>query len=271
MNSPVQKVWMKVNKNAPCQRCKKPDWCTYSQDSICCMRVQSDKPSKNGGWMHNRDDSHDEYLPSIKPEPQVTIDAHAMWKEWLPFTENSRLKGFANKLGVEPLALKYLGCVWAAPYNAWAFPMRDARGRIVGIRLRSEDGDKWAVKGSRAGCFFTTKLYMKETLFIVEGPTDCAAAMSMELTVIGRPSCLGCEIQIYEYIRLNKVREAVIVADNDAPGLRGAEKLQASMKVPSCIWIPPSKDIREFYSLGGDVQTIEAMIRNLVWHTLKIN
>jgi len=230
------------------------------------MRVQSNKDLKNGGWLHK---ASEEFFPKyekpIREEPEIQIDAGGMWKEWVPGTKPSMLRRFGEKLGVEALALSFLGCVWSAPNDAWAFPMRDANKKIIGIRLRSEAGDKWAVKGSKAGCFYTTKLPVGKTLYVLEGPTDTAAGITLGLTAIGRPSCLGCEAQVVEYVRLNKISEVVVCSDNDAPGLRGAEKLQAALKVPSCIWVPPCKDLREFLSLGGDAQMIDSMIRNLIW------
>lgn len=218
-----------------------------------------------GGWIHKMSDDLPKYIAPLKVEPEVVIDAGAMWKEWSLSTTSDRLKTFAHKLGVETLALSFLGCVWAPPHHAWAFPMRDPHKRIVGIRLRSESGDKWAVKGSRVGCFYTSKLSINKVLYVLEGPTDTAAALTLGLTAIGRPSCLGCESQVNDYVRLNKIVEVVIVADNDAPGLRGAEKLQASLRVPSCLWIPPVKDLREFAASGGDAVMIQSMIKNLIW------
>lgn len=42
----------RVSKNNPCPICGKPDWCAYNSIVAVCMRIQSDKPSQNGGWVH---------------------------------------------------------------------------------------------------------------------------------------------------------------------------------------------------------------------------
>ena len=42
----------RVSKSHPCPVCKKPDWCRVFGDGwVECMRVQSDRPAKSGGWM----------------------------------------------------------------------------------------------------------------------------------------------------------------------------------------------------------------------------
>jgi hypothetical protein len=45
---------IRVKKGYPCPICGKSDWCGYSEDEkiAICMRIESDYPSKNGGWIH---------------------------------------------------------------------------------------------------------------------------------------------------------------------------------------------------------------------------
>ena len=42
----------RVSKADPCPQCGKPDWCTVGDYGVVCMRVQSAKAVKNGGWFH---------------------------------------------------------------------------------------------------------------------------------------------------------------------------------------------------------------------------
>src|SRR6185295_4140079 len=98
------------------------------------------------------------------------------------------LSTFAATLGVKSEALEALGCAWAEPYRAWAFPMRNGDRNVIGIRLRNDAGHKWAVKGSKQG-LFSPSYPASQTGFICEGPTDTAAALSIGLWAIGRPSC----------------------------------------------------------------------------------
>jgi 5S rRNA maturation endonuclease (ribonuclease M5) len=224
---------------------------------------------KNGGWLHLMKSVVPVYVPPIKKEPEVVIDAQGMWKLWSDRTPVDRLKSFSQKIGVEAVALIMIGCVWAAPHNAWAFPMHDENQKIIGIRLRNEAGDKWAVKGSRSGVFMpknTIQPAMNHRIFVVEGATDTAAVLSLNFPVIGRPSCLGCEDMINRIIAKNKIKEVVIISDNDGPGQQGAKKLQSTLKVSSCIWTPSTKDVREFVNHGGTRELVEYEIKNLIWN-----
>lgn len=205
--------------------------------------------------------------PIRKAIEDKPIDARGIWQRWFDATEFGYMDAFGILLGVDTDALRSIGCAWAEPHNAWAFPMKDAGGKVIGIRLRNMQGHKWAVKGSRQGLFIPTDYPFGSdgTLWICEGPTDLAAALTLGLVAIARPACLGQETMLIEYIRAQRVKRVVIVTDNDDPGLRGAAKLQGSLPVLSCVWIPPCKDIREFLNRGGDRRMIEASISDLVW------
>ena len=176
------------------------------------------------------------------------------------------LDGLAMSLGVDADCLRAIGCAWSS-YNAWAFPMRDSSGRVIGIRLRNSDGHKWAVKGSKSGLFIPSDYsrIADRTCYLLEGPTDLAAAMTIGLRAIGRAACLGQENLILDYVARNRIDRLVIVTDNDEPGLRGAEKLQSTLSIHSCIWVPPAKDMREFVNLGGNYNTMQACLKDLVW------
>jgi len=50
--SPQPTVWKRVSRAIPCSVCGKPDWCTYTGSSACCMRIESLRPLRNGGWLH---------------------------------------------------------------------------------------------------------------------------------------------------------------------------------------------------------------------------
>lgn len=206
-------------------------------------------------------------LPKPKPEPRPIIhNPLALYKGWERETDPQHLDGFAMSLGVDTDALRAIGCAWAR--TAWAFPMRDDHKSVIGIRLRGEDGKKWAIKGSRQGLFIPTDYpYCVDdgTMYIVEGPTDLAAAMTIGLYAIGRPSCLGQEPMIKSYLQNTKVRRIVIVSDNDTPGLTGARRLQQHLARYSCVFTPPTKDMREYVQRGGTAMMIEASTRDLIW------
>jgi hypothetical protein len=260
----MRATWIRVTKKKPCAICGRGDWCTASPEIglALCMRVQSDRPSNNsmGGWLHKIGEPIHSYVPPKKSiEPQV--DFQELLKRWQDRTDHFHLDGFAMSLGVNTDALFSLGCAWSG--QAWAFPMRNSE-KVCGIRLRNDSGQKWAVKGSKQGLFIPD-VEAQKTLYVLEGPTDTAAALSVGLYAIGRPSCLGCEEEIVKFIRQERINRAVIVTDNDLPGLRGAAKLSKTLPVMSCVWTPFGKDMREFVQRGGDRRIVETLIKDLVW------
>lgn len=259
--------WYRVNKKRPCAICRRTDWCTYTDNAACCMRVKSDRAMRNGGYLHRTSEPAPYIAPVRKAIEDKPIDARGMWQRWLRQTDHYHLDGFGMTLGVDTECLRAIGCAWST-FNAWAFPMREANGNVIGIRLRNNEGAKWAVKGSKAGLFIPDQysFISDRVAYLVEGPTDLAAAMTIGLRAFGRSACLGQEQMILNYIAREKIDRLVIVTDNDEPGLRGAEKLQSMLSILSCVWIPPTKDIREFVNLGGDYQTMQSILKDLVWH-----
>jgi hypothetical protein len=285
--------WYRVNKKRRCKICGRADWCGYLEDVSICMRVESAEPTRNGGWLHRAGpiplNSPARLLPignkvarpvrstvaeKLRPiglipssESQARElappDLKSLWQRWSTASDFRMVDGLAMTLGVEIESLNAIGCVWNG--QAWGFPMKDEKGELIGIRLRSTTGQKWAVKGSRQGLFIPELERRTTTLFIVEGPTDLAASLTLGLAAIGRPSCLGCEVMITDYIRNTHVRRVVIVSDNDEAGLRGAAKLQKFLPVLSSVWTPPTNDIREFLNAGGKRVLIESCINDLVW------
>jgi hypothetical protein len=256
----------RVSKSHPCPICKKPDWCRVFADGwVECMRVESDRRAKSGGWMHCQ--------RQLSPSPRLqvasrytappTINATKMIREWQATTSQAALEEFAEELGLSAVVLKSVGTAWAAPHQAWAFPMCDGYGNMVGIRLRNQHG-KFAVRGSRQGIFGSTAP-AKPWLYVCEGPTDTAAAVQLGLFAVGRPNCCcgGPEIRIFA--RRHDCQRVVIVSDNDKPGLDGARKVGGELRLPFAIYVPPAKDLREFVRLGGTRGMIENTLKGTVW------
>ena len=258
----------RVTKQQPCPVCKKPDWCRVFADGWAeCMRVQSDKPAKSGGWMHWQGQlppvSRSAATPRCKPTP--TINATRMMREWVAATSPAELDAFAASLGVSAASLTAVGAAWAASHSAWAFPMCDGYGNVVGVRLRNERG-KFAVRGSRQGIFLAS-VPAQKTLFVCEGPTDTAAAVDLGLFAVGRPNCCCGGPEIKVYARRLDVARVVVISDNDKPGLDGARKVGGELKLPFAIYVPPAKDIREFVRLGGTRAMIENTLKGTLWQS----
>ena len=264
--------YTRVSKTHPCPICKHGDWCRVFADGwVECMRVQSDRPAKSGGWMHSqRELSPGRLTPRVpRSAPTPTINATKMMREWLAATSATALAEFASLLGVSTSSLASVGAAWAASHSAWAFPMYDGYGEIVGIRLRTEHG-KFAVRGSRQGIFTsaecgTRSAEWRKTLFVCEGPTDTAAAVELGLFAVGRPNCCCGGPEVKMFARRRAVSRVVIISDNDKPGLDGARKVGAELKLPFAVYVPPAKDVREFVRLGGTRAMIENTLKGTLW------
>ncbi len=55
----------RVTRRSPCKVCHKPDYCgAFDDGAAICMRVRSDKSTRNGGWLHTFGDT---YVAPAKP------------------------------------------------------------------------------------------------------------------------------------------------------------------------------------------------------------
>jgi len=266
--------WIRVKRNKPCPICERPDWCSVSEDVavVCCMRVESSKPCKSGGWFHNLKEPI-RYKPTPKKTKSVPVRDFAALAD--QYIENIRnIDKLAEELGVSIRSLERLEVGWNGNVT---FPMRDGRERIIGIRIRGSKG-KWCVEGSRQGLFWPEGVYSGSDypLVICEGSTDCAALLTMGFDVIGRPACMGGTDYVVEFLR-GRRRDIVIMADKDPPKVRpdgsvwypgqeGAARLGESILpfVRSLRIIKPPffKDIREWHKAGATKEAVVAVINN---------
>lgn len=235
-----------------------------------CMRVQSSKviTMKDGsvGYVHLAEGAP---IPYVKPEkkrevPQEAINgAYQFLKRQ---TKDEWRQKLAQQLGVSMQSVEAIGAAWSTSAQAWAFPMRNGGGQVVGIRLRAEDGKKkWALYGSKNALFYPKGDYLAQTVYLVEGPTDTCAGLTLGLKTVGRPSCSAGVPDILEFIKVNKVRRMVIIADNDKPGLDGAEVLTHHLTIPSLTLTLPAKDLRGFVSMNGTATMLQSLEKNMKW------
>lgn len=189
------------------------------------------------------------------------------------------VEGLATTLGVDDEALKALDVRFNPFEECWSFPMRDDEGKIVGLRFRELGGSKkWSAKGSKDGLFFAVSERPRplNELVIVEGPSDTAAAMSLlgystptpstyTYLPVGRSSCQTGAVFLRALIRRVRPQVVTIVADNDSPGIKGAELLagqlvgcqsprtdyEPSLPVRVLVVPHPYKDLRAWYLTGG--------------------
>jgi len=235
----------------------------------CCMRVQSDRPARNGGWLHRLTDAPPppvprEYVP--RPARGPPSDWPALLRRFERDTRTADVERLAAGLGVSPGSLLRLGIAWAGPHRAWAFPMCDAKRETVGVRLRAEDGRKWAIAGSRNALFWPDDLAGGGPLLVCEGPTDTAALLDLGYDAIGRPSCTGAVEMVIETVRALRRRDVVVVADADGPGIEGADRLAQAMteagRRPKVIRPREGKDARAWVRAGATRAVVDTVIRN---------
>jgi hypothetical protein len=268
--------WIRVSRKKPCPICQKPDWCSVSEtgETVVCMRAESTKPCKSGGWFHQLNEPVQYKSPvRRKPDPVQPQDFTNLACEYEQRLQNIDM--LARDLGVSARSLERLQVGWSG--QGYSFPMRDGRERIIGIRIRGKSG-KWCVPGSRNGLFWPEDIYADSDsrLVICEGPTDCAALLDLEFDALGRPSCQGGVDHIIEFLK-GRRRDVVIMADKDPPkkrpdgsvwfpGQEGAARLAQSIRPfvrTLKITKPPfHKDAREWYRAGATHAVVEVVMKN---------
>ena len=89
--------------------------------------------------------------------PLFTSEDQAVWRDladrYKAAADPARIDRLAGLLGVSTASLARLGIGWCGSSRTWSFPMTDAAGRVRGIRLRTDEGRKFAVRGGHDGLF----------------------------------------------------------------------------------------------------------------------
>lgn len=273
-----------------CPICEKESWCTVSDqgDVVRCMRVESDKESlgEDGtcGWLHRIKEripvekNARERQPPLE-QSEVLEMAQRYYKHEKAADTRERL---AASLGVSVRSLELMrvgfGCDTSGrTWSSW--PSRDGEGNVIGITRRYESGEKKTLYRTRAGLFYPAEAKdVRGPILIVEGPTDVAAALSVGLPAIGRPSNTGGAGWIQKLIGM---KHAVVIGENDLdesrrgklqscpvdcegcghcwPGKFGAVMVAKHLNRP---WVlPPAgvKDFRELVAKGCWWEILRAM------------
>lgn len=274
-------TWQRVNKRRPCPVCGKLDWCLVTghadnPTAAICARTESPKRCGEGGWLHLLRDDGPTWAPwrrSIRVAVRMMsesangkVDCAKMAADFRAAVAFPSLNHVAEFLGPSVESLTRLGVGWSAKHRAWAFPMQDAVGNVLGIRLRLPGGKKLSVKGGNEGLFLPEGFDVAGgVLLIAEGATDTAALLDLGFSAVGRPSCSGGVKLLVEFVRKHRPVGVVIVADGDEPGRRGAEAL-AAVLVAYCpevrVIAPPApfKDARAWRQGGATAADVRTAI-----------
>lgn len=186
-------------------------------------------------------------------------------------TPYHRLRELAEIIQVDEHALRDMPVIWVEERGAWGFPMRDWQGNIIGIKLRFLDGTKLCVKGSKLGIYYVpSRLKRREFCIVTEGESDCLAAYSVGVQAVGLPSATTGYDEVCRFLVRLQPASVLVVADNDAPGLRAANAILERLKkrnMPCAVWLPPCKDFREWcIRVSATKASIMGIARSLLGH-----
>jgi len=273
-------TWFRVNRNKKCELCGHDSWCTFSDDGyIYCMRpdevdpcppvgMKMIKQTTDGGTVFAPGNSSDNWVPTKRkrePEVKKIINWDRLQQKFVEACDIDKDNALGDSLGVPSYVLAAMGLGWSEGHNAYSFPMYSERWDIMGFRLRTIEGKKFAVKGSRDGIFgVPVPLDDDRLLLVAEGPTDTAALRHLGYYAVGRPSCRGA-VEIVAALGLDA--DIVIVADADGPGRKGARDLatrliRTAKRVRIIQPTQGAKDAREWVSNGITKDAIDLVIAN---------
>jgi hypothetical protein len=262
--------WHRVSRQHLCVVCGKADWCGYDDEgAACCMRITSDRPARNGGWIHNGTGRPAPPLPRrpLASYEPPDFNAALWWRTTRRVLNFESLNEWGERLSIPPSFLMYMGATTAC--GMLCFPMRDGDGKVCGIRTRDPDGKKRAITGSRAGVFIPGVHDAKRETVICEGPTDAAAAMALGFEPIGRPSCTGCERHVVDTCRRMGLERVTLCADADGPGIAGAKKLGDVLLAfgitVRMVTAGGHKDLRDWFKAGVTRAMVDAAWSQAEW------
>ncbi len=287
--------WIRVSKVNPCAICNHSDWCLRSGDGsvAICPRRESPERIGDAGWLHwlieRKADDRSAARRTVRlrvahgvdgvdgadPRDASAPDWSELAQQCAAATDDARLQRLATALGLSTHSLRRLGTGWSAAHQAWSFPMADATGAVLGIRLRRPSGRKLTIAGGHEGLFIPSGLNTSGQLVIAEGPTDCAALLDWGFAAIGRPSCAGGRGLLVEAVRKWRPASVVILSDSDEAGLRGARSLLSALSIYHRnirMITPPDgiKDARAWRHAGGTRDDIEKAIASAAPHAIQL-
>ncbi len=234
------------------------------------------RQAHNGGYLFKLST---EFKPPTPRERQIIAPVNEPPPNWdairfkLDFYQTEKC---AELLGVSELSLIRLECGYSKSESAWVFPMRDARSRIIGYRVRASNGDKWALKGSKNGLFIPCYMSGEGPLLVCEGPTSLAALLDLQYDAIGRPSNSAGHDELIQYLTGIR-RPIVIFIDRDPKDslaerqtLKAAEKLAGSLTEHVKIVKPPNpyKDARQWLNRGATRPVVDCVINSALKYTV---
>ena len=294
-----------------CSVCEHNGWCRITADGGMrkCMRCPNEYPvkQKDGtvGYLYPADASAGPVNPRLRAVSTPPKRSSGEWKNIIARHQTalspSHLERVSKSLDLSPSSLRLYGVgLDDGGYDnrsgtGWiSFPMFDGAGKPIGIRLRSEKGDKRAVPGSSNGLFLPRDYDSSPIpegvcsgddnssllLALPEGPTSSCAGFDLGFRCIGRPSCTGGSAMVRDLLQRGHKQDVIVIADFEGakrrpdgtpfwPGPEGALQLAGEL-VDVCarlrVVMPrdaegkPVKDLRKHLQSGGTGAAIYDLI-----------
>lgn len=284
--------WTRANRRNPCPICNGTDNCTWTETHCYCGRVSegSIPGRENAGaqYLHRMNDrfestafnrtrthTHKRHPKKQAARPNVTPATSDIRRMNDPnnitHPESAQSRAIRERLsesiGVSVRSLEKIG-VHYRNRDTVGIPERDFEGNVIGISTRClSTGEKKFATGGNRGLTYCTDWDHDRwdgtgPIFVVEGASDVAAGIDLDLSVVGRPSNI-MDADVGALVALCCAftgREIIIVGERDQkpdgrfPGLDGAVAVakKLSRQLPSdariTVALPPigCKDLRSF-------------------------
>lgn len=250
-----------TSSDPPCPACgRTADGCVLSPDGSACLCVRT--PSERHrptGYIHLLKPGQWQAGPATVDIAPPPID-YTQLAQHFAAAGQQYLHIHAAELGVCIDSLRELGVGWNCWEACWTWPMSTLNELgeqiTVGILRRFQNGSKLLMPGHRAGVYLPQNVPIMHRLWIVEGGSDCAAALSLGLPAIGRFSCGHGRYEISRIIKEMLTTDVVVVGDAGGPAeLDGAERLAQQLRkyCPTRLIFPPNeiKDLRQWVAAGA--------------------
>ena len=145
----------RVSRRHPCPICGKTKWCGVTSTFVICMRVPSDRPTQNGGWVHLLGPERPADLPPPPPrsgEPAAPVERrHRVYRELLGLLAlDERHRENLRKRGVEDEAVLAHLEYRSLPLKGRAKLVRALGERLGEEALRGVPGVFWREGERRA-------------------------------------------------------------------------------------------------------------------------
>ena len=203
---------IRVSSTICCPVCGRyEDGCLIAEDGkgAICVRVPSEHICGAAGYFHKVD------VDPLKPEDikppkkKRPINWSALYSLYMQkYTEYNK---YHSMYGV------YDG-------TCNIIPSYDGHLNTCGMMRVFDNGDKRWIDGSTPGLFFPRRSGRGSILLVCEGLSDTQTATSMRYHTCGRASATQSTTELIDYISINSFNTIVLVADNDKPGIAGANE-----------------------------------------------